>query len=317
MFKTVFAVALLLLLAGNSKVYAGPDAIVIPSGDVRIKGAGSGLVFPDGSIQYKATVQGPAGIQGPQGQQGPQGPPAQITLSAICNAISAANVALPSFCTGTSSSNAIVGTWGGGNPAVANDYVLFTFMADGRFFFGQAGTIDTHGQSGAEFGTYSWNQGTGVLTTSFSTDTNGEWGLSHPVGGQNIVSVSGNDITVADTGNSHTAPRLLPSATNTLIGSWKPSDYGVNGAYYILSFVDDSHFFSIEAGSSDNGGVGGIQLGTYTFNKTTGILTATSQAINTIGGTSGAPINELIPVTFTNGNNSMSFSGRAPWTRLP
>jgi hypothetical protein len=49
--KIILFVSFLLV---NSASYANPDAIVIPNGDVRIKGTGSGLVFPDGSVQYKA-----------------------------------------------------------------------------------------------------------------------------------------------------------------------------------------------------------------------------------------------------------------------
>jgi hypothetical protein len=53
-----------------SLVFANPDSVVIRGGDLRIKDAGSGLVFPDGTIQYKATVEGPAGPQGPKGDTG-------------------------------------------------------------------------------------------------------------------------------------------------------------------------------------------------------------------------------------------------------
>jgi hypothetical protein len=57
--------------------FANPDGIVFPLGDIRILEKGSGLVFPDGTIQYSATVIGPPGPQGPAGptgSQGPQGP---------------------------------------------------------------------------------------------------------------------------------------------------------------------------------------------------------------------------------------------------
>jgi len=47
------------------------DSIVL-DGDLRISGLGV-LVFPDGSVQSSAALQGPAGPQGPTGPQGPQG----------------------------------------------------------------------------------------------------------------------------------------------------------------------------------------------------------------------------------------------------
>lgn len=52
--------------------FANPDSVIVP-GDLRIIGAGNGLVFPDGSIQYKAEVAGPVGPQGPAGPQGVRG----------------------------------------------------------------------------------------------------------------------------------------------------------------------------------------------------------------------------------------------------
>ena len=64
------------------------NAGTLVKGDLRISDGGD-LVFSDGSVQGTAQVRGPAG---------PQGPPGQVTLAAICDAIKAADVTLPSFC---------------------------------------------------------------------------------------------------------------------------------------------------------------------------------------------------------------------------
>jgi hypothetical protein len=70
---TKFAVLVgAILLCSVSLAYAAPDSARVV-GDFMISGAGSGLVFPDGSVQYKATAQGPDGIQGSQGPPGPAG----------------------------------------------------------------------------------------------------------------------------------------------------------------------------------------------------------------------------------------------------
>jgi hypothetical protein len=53
---------------------ANSDGVVVRAGDLRISEMGSGLVFPDGTVQYKAQLQGLAGAQGPQGLQGLPGP---------------------------------------------------------------------------------------------------------------------------------------------------------------------------------------------------------------------------------------------------
>jgi len=57
------------------------DSVVI-DGDLRISGQGS-LVFPDGSVQSTATVQGPKGDTGAIGPQGPREPgePSYTTLN--------------------------------------------------------------------------------------------------------------------------------------------------------------------------------------------------------------------------------------------
>jgi len=61
-----FLLMLILPLCANSA-----DSMVV-DGDLRISGAGS-LVFPDGSVQNSATVQGPKGDTGPMGPPGPPG----------------------------------------------------------------------------------------------------------------------------------------------------------------------------------------------------------------------------------------------------
>lgn len=62
-----FFLLLIMPLCANSA-----DGVVI-DGDIRISGLGS-VVFPDGSVQYSATVQGPTGNPGPMGPPGPPGP---------------------------------------------------------------------------------------------------------------------------------------------------------------------------------------------------------------------------------------------------
>jgi hypothetical protein len=54
--KILVGLALVLLSAGT--VFAAPDAIVFQGGDVRISGTGNGLVFPNGTIQTKAALEG-------------------------------------------------------------------------------------------------------------------------------------------------------------------------------------------------------------------------------------------------------------------
>lgn len=75
-----------LLFVSSGQANSIPDSTVI-DGDLRITGNGSGLVFPDSSIQTTATVQGPQGLTGPQGPPGPQGPAGPQGPSGNCSSL--------------------------------------------------------------------------------------------------------------------------------------------------------------------------------------------------------------------------------------
>lgn len=84
MFKR-FMVAACISLCSIPLAGASPDAARV-QGDLRIGGTGSGLVFPDGTVQYTATAQGPPG------------PTGQVTLESLCSVIGATQKVLPLFC---------------------------------------------------------------------------------------------------------------------------------------------------------------------------------------------------------------------------
>jgi len=71
MSKMKVILATFLLLGLHAQQYAHSDSIII-NGELRISELGS-LIFPDGSVQYSATVQGPKGDTGATGPQGPAG----------------------------------------------------------------------------------------------------------------------------------------------------------------------------------------------------------------------------------------------------
>jgi len=67
----LLAVGLLLLLIVPLYSYSA-DSVVI-DGDLKLSGLAS-VVFPDGSVQNSASLQGPTGDPGPMGPPGPSGP---------------------------------------------------------------------------------------------------------------------------------------------------------------------------------------------------------------------------------------------------
>ena len=58
MFRIFVVFAALFMLFSSTAYSASPDAVVTGEGDLRITGNGNGLVFPDGTTQYTATVSG-------------------------------------------------------------------------------------------------------------------------------------------------------------------------------------------------------------------------------------------------------------------
>lgn len=67
----LLAISLFLLLIAPLRAISA-DSVVF-DGEIRIVSLGS-LVFPDGSLQNRATIQGPKGDAGATGPQGPSGP---------------------------------------------------------------------------------------------------------------------------------------------------------------------------------------------------------------------------------------------------
>lgn len=105
----------------------------------------------------------------------------------------------------------ILGTWGGID-LTTGDGVTITFLDNGSFMFIQTSPADAVGQPGNEWGTYSWDSGTGNLTPNILGDLNGQWGMSH-VGAISITvgfnAVTGKDeLTWQDNDGIRTVPRL-------------------------------------------------------------------------------------------------------------
>lgn len=90
--KTILVLSILVLTLFATFAFANPDAAKV-QGDFRIMGAGSGLVFPDGSVQYQAATQGPKGDAGPAGPQGIAGANGQSSLVALIDEPAGSNCA--------------------------------------------------------------------------------------------------------------------------------------------------------------------------------------------------------------------------------
>ena len=121
------------------------------------------------------------------------------------------------------SASSIVGSWYVSQPPTpgrGSDQIAFTFTANGTVLIADKGTHanDPSGQSGIEWGTYTWNPVDGLLTTNILVNTDGEWGTSHPGPGETThFVVNGDTLTVNGNFQVH---RLSPVETfSHLIGT--------------------------------------------------------------------------------------------------
>ena len=104
-------------------------------------------------------------------------------------------------------SSDIVGGWRlTSNPG---DSAIFTFLSNGTYMQAedQLPPGDPTGQNGMERGTFNWNPISGAFSSVTLVDTNGQWGLSNPMGPL-TVSVNGNLMTVIDGAETSTFERV-------------------------------------------------------------------------------------------------------------
>lgn len=171
----------------------------------------------------------------------------------------------------SSSLEAIVGAWQFGDGA-SNASGVLVFQADGVYYHIQDipdGDPDMF--DGMERGTYSWDQNSGQLTPTVQIDTNGEIGLSHPLGSF-TVSVNGDFLTIADGDGPGVLNRVAYDSNSLIEGGWSICDSGELNAG-VLIFLDNGIYFHAES----NGGDEGMERGTYSLNSGTGVLTATQE----------------------------------------
>lgn len=87
--------------------------------------------------------------------------------------------ALITFNRVTSETNALVGSW---LIEIEEDdsFAMLTFIDDNNYMMVQTSTADDAGEPGMERGTYTYDAETKAVVFTVITDTNGQWGLSHP-----------------------------------------------------------------------------------------------------------------------------------------
>jgi hypothetical protein len=192
---------------------------------------------------------------------------------------------------------ALLGSWYAPSPGGGTDQIVFTFLADGTFLVVDKGdhAADPSGQSGLEWGTYTWNAATGAFTFAVNVNTDGEWGMSHS--GLNSMVVQGDTLVLSGTDGSMSVTRV-PAAAGTIVGSWYAQHPGGGDLdQIVITFLADGTFLTGSQGSLSGSGPGmqnGIEWGTYTWDSASGSFNYAVQ-VNTDGewGLSHAGITRL------------------------
>ncbi|MGJ8653683.1 MAG: hypothetical protein ACSHX8_10455 [Opitutaceae bacterium] len=169
--------------------------------------------------------------------------------------------------------DAIVGAWQSGNGA-SNASGMLLFQADGTYFHAEDVVADGSEVDGMERGTYTWNSSSGLLTATPDTDTNGELGLSDPIGAF-TATVDGNTLIVADS-ESTTLSRVNDPA-DAIVGGWRICDNSNNDTGTLI-FLDNGIYFHAEVDTIEGSG---MERGTYSWNSGTETLSINSTPVDT------------------------------------
>lgn len=163
------------------------------------------------------------------------------------------------------------------------DEIVFTFLNDGTFLIADKGTHanDPTGQSGLEWGTYTWNETSGDFSYNVAINTDGEWGVSNS--GITNLKIANGILTGSGSDAAFVASRVT-SPPDSIVGSWYAAVSGGGTDQIVFTFLADGTLMIADKGTHANDPTGdsGIEWGTYTWNSSTGLLT-TNILVNTDG----------------------------------
>lgn len=197
--------------------------------------------------------------------------------------------------------SAVVGSWFEETP---EEFVgALTLLEDGRYLDAiiDFGTLQ---HAGLKWGTYSWNETTGVIELSQLGEKHEGTNPDGPPLGPIYMNVSGNSATVFEAGcGDCTASfnRVLPSAS-PIVGSWlseAPGEFGVT------TMLNDGRYLQARVVAGDQAHTG-LEWGTYSWNQTTGAITASS-VIDTNGNWGLAGDEDGIQYALISGNTGTVF----------
>lgn len=177
---------------------------------------------------------------------------------------------------------------------------VVVFRYDGSYYLVDANT----GSEGLERGTFTWNKSTGAFSVDTIVDTNGDGGLSDPIGAT-TVAVSGNTLSYTVAGEGTFTFSRVVNTSSAIVGSWI-----IPGDNISVTFLADNTYYLSEEANDPPYAVTGIEKGTYSWNPTTKVLVS-NPAINTngqagVGGTWDVTGNILVYDDSLEGGNDIT-----------
>lgn len=226
----------------------------------------------------------------------------------------------------------IVGAWFSDTPGKQPSSAT-VFLPNG-YYYNIENTLPSEAPAsvaGFERGTYAWNPATGAFSATPLRDTNGETGLSVLGGVPGVrIAIDGNVATVLAPNGTMIATAARVTGASPIVGGWLFGDASMPDRSAALVFLPNDVYFFAEDGdpTADPDGNDGIEIGTYTWDSTSGAL-ASSRAgatyVDTNGGwglsTAGAVTARVSAdgqtATFTASSGTAMFARVGPVSATP
>jgi len=231
--------------------------------------------------------------------------PATLNTSALQTAMTAGNIVTPIVTQANADAHYLAQGWallgsniwvGRPDPTNTNDSTfLLRFAANGEYLTGEAGSSSSGGMAGVEYGTATLNSfdvhGYKIPTPAITVDTNGQWGLSHPllcdrwrsVGDQIIFTADfTTPATCANSANDGAASKAENNPTG-IVGVWAFESPTVIKKLHIAFFSDGKYLMIDPFGdvAVPSCGGPGVEAGSYAYSGTQ--LTISNVTYNTNG----------------------------------
>lgn len=166
---------------------------------------------------------------------------------------------------------ALVGTW-----YITGEegfhYVLF-ILDDHQYAYLDYDPTVINGAA-LEFGTYSWDQETGVVSVEMEYKSESGLDAFPPMANGNTLTIDGDTITLQDADDTFELTRLKPNETHPLMGGWILDE---EDATVVFAFTDE-HYMMGQYSAPDEAGQPGIEFGTYAYDVETHAFTLSTLA---------------------------------------